>query len=191
MTPDTPITNAELDEMQKRADAATGDNWYYELRDFLDWEHEYVVKYSLPAGTVTVCKCRNEDVRTECAEANANFIAHARTDLPRLIAEVRRLRVEAAKPDVAELEQIASRMATTWFSNGPVACESMNARDLQDFIMRDIAPLLDARDAAIRELRELAEKCLSFVNRQSHWDGTGVPLDDAAMLEIEIRATIR
>lgn len=78
---EAPLTEADLAEMEARASAATPGPWksFVEGRDhtsgssFIQTDGEDI---DLPGASV----------------ADQDFIAHARQDVPRLVAEVRRLR---------------------------------------------------------------------------------------------------
>lgn len=64
-----------LDEIQARADAATDGPW------------EHVGSYGrIVSGPVQVCRAYGDDGK---ATPDAPFIAHARTDVPRLVAALR------------------------------------------------------------------------------------------------------
>lgn len=76
----TSPTDAELDEMQARCDAATEGPW--DINNDLGTDEIYCDWHSV--GPIALVG--------QFADANSIFIAHARTDIPRLIAEVRRLR---------------------------------------------------------------------------------------------------
>jgi hypothetical protein len=80
-----PISDAELDAMLARCTAATPGPWksYIEGRD-----HESGSDFIMtgPGGS-------GEDIElTGATRADQDFIANARQDVPRLIAEIRRLR---------------------------------------------------------------------------------------------------
>jgi hypothetical protein len=80
----------EIDAIKRRWEAAT-DGWYLEkirpkdqsLIRIYDRTHRGVCKSTAPFGS---------EVEKQRAEANIKFIAHAREDVPRLVAEVERLR---------------------------------------------------------------------------------------------------
>lgn len=79
------ITEAELSKILERAEAATDPPWVTK-------GYPYVV--SLYKGQHTVADCSShaaEKVHCTTRRANAEFMAHARDDVPRLVAEVRRL----------------------------------------------------------------------------------------------------
>jgi hypothetical protein len=91
MTSETPISDAELDAMQRRVDAARKGPWksFIEGRD-----HECGSDFIMvgPEGD------RGEDMEiVGVSNADQDFIAAARQDVPRLIAEVRRLREELGR----------------------------------------------------------------------------------------------
>jgi hypothetical protein len=88
------LTNSELDEMERRATAATPGPWvpFVEGRDHFggddfirtgdlddDQPDMYISQY-LGARSIKV------------SAADLDFIANARQDIPRLVAEIRRLR---------------------------------------------------------------------------------------------------
>jgi hypothetical protein len=71
----------ELEAIRKRAEAATEGPW------FVEGETVYSSGVLL-AGAYPAMIC------DECDETEAEFIAHARQDVPRLLAEIERLRNE-------------------------------------------------------------------------------------------------
>jgi len=90
------MTDDELQAIQARADAATPGPWGYM---FLGGEYHVCPESTLTAvgsGLRLAHVLENFDRRTEgydpAAEPNAEFIANARSDIPALLAEVRRLR---------------------------------------------------------------------------------------------------
>lgn len=79
------MTEEELEEIEKRANAATEGPWEV----VPDPDKPYLDKVVRHYGHLT-------DLLAQCFHTNGNatFIAHAREDVPALIAEVRRLRAE-------------------------------------------------------------------------------------------------
>lgn len=91
------ITDTELDEIQARADTATPGPW--------------VAIGSSVAQEVGQCTCAGDipcygheqycglegPVILQADPTDATFAAHARTDVPRLIAEIRRFRADEGK----------------------------------------------------------------------------------------------
>lgn len=75
------MTDEQLAEIEARANAATPGPWVQSQRD--TW-----MVYRDGGGTPEVDVGGGYDTKE-----NANFIAHARSDVPALVAEVRRLRV--------------------------------------------------------------------------------------------------
>lgn len=84
------MPDIDLDAIEARANAATAGPWCTD-----DWEifqgTEYEPGISLWIGET----CRGTS-DLEQDRADATFVAHARTDVPALVAEVRRLRAELA-----------------------------------------------------------------------------------------------
>ncbi len=81
MSADGELSEAELEQMKRLCDAATGGPWkaYWEGRDHRAGSHFI--------GTA------GDDIELIGASmADYDFIASARTDVPRLVEEVRRLR---------------------------------------------------------------------------------------------------
>lgn len=74
-------TSDRLDQIAARAGAATEGPW--EKRTVIGWEK--VVSYGTEAMIQLVAECRHD----ECDIADAEFIAHARTDVPALVAALR------------------------------------------------------------------------------------------------------
>jgi hypothetical protein len=81
-----PLTDEELAALKARCEAATPGPWkpYIEGRD-----HVSGSSFIMTGEGVT----RGEDIElTGAAEADYDFIAHARQDIPRLLEEVERFR---------------------------------------------------------------------------------------------------
>lgn len=101
-----PLTDDELDEIEEFADAATPGPWHVRLLDddfamnlvavstvpdtglgerWPGFDHEQIVAATL------VQQPHYVDVADERWDQNARFIARSRQDIPRLVAEIRRL----------------------------------------------------------------------------------------------------
>jgi hypothetical protein len=83
---DKPMTAAELQAIRARSDAATPGPWrsYIEGRDHSSGS-DFIMTGAPDA--------RGNDIEvTGATKADQDFIAHARQDVPRLLAEVERLR---------------------------------------------------------------------------------------------------
>lgn len=72
------MTESELQAIEARAEAATEGPWHSE---------DGLVDMGMDKPTIDL-------IREDNCRANADFIAAARTDIPALVAEVRRLREE-------------------------------------------------------------------------------------------------
>jgi hypothetical protein len=84
---DTHMTDEELTAIRKRCDSATRGPWrsYVEGRD-----HSSGSDFIMTGGDGAA---RGEDIELSGAtKAEQDFIAHAREDIPRLLAEIERLR---------------------------------------------------------------------------------------------------
>src|SRR3990170_3096476 len=90
------MTLEELDAIQERVDAATEGPWVSR-----SWDDEMFMGVwgvrSRDRVLLAVCNCHASPAPTD---ADTEFIAHSRTDIPALLAEVRRLReaLAAAPP---------------------------------------------------------------------------------------------
>jgi hypothetical protein len=115
-----PITDRELDEMRARADAATPGPWYPRLLDDQDAMNLVAVSTAPDSGrgerwpgfdhreivAATLIQApRYVDVADTRWDQNAEFIAAARRDVPRLIAEIRHLRAERERPASSERDR--------------------------------------------------------------------------------------
>lgn len=80
-----PLTDAELAAMQGRVDAATFGPW----KLILHGNEQYPFPFSLHTADDAVWITRGGTVSSL---ASARFIAHARADVPRLLAEIAALR---------------------------------------------------------------------------------------------------
>ena len=102
---DQPLGDDQLREIEERAEAATPGPW--QVR-FLDDDHaaNLVAIATTPetghpsppgdliAATLVQFPTRYVDITDGLWDENATFIAHARQDIPRLLAEIRRLRAQ-------------------------------------------------------------------------------------------------
>ena len=83
---DMPLTDAEVDEIAARCEAATPGPW----RSFAEGRDHLGGNDFITAGGD---EDQSPDIElTGASRAGQDFIAHARPDIPRLVAEVRRLR---------------------------------------------------------------------------------------------------
>jgi hypothetical protein len=103
------VSDERLAEIEQRCAAATPGPW--EVR----WGY-YVHVPGDPFSLATVVSCQTVPAdRREEHEANARLIAHAREDVPALLAEVRRLRAVGrelrgqVRALVARVESLADR----------------------------------------------------------------------------------
>jgi hypothetical protein len=104
----TDLTDAELDEIELNATRATPGPWFVRQLDD-DWASSMVAVSTVPdtgqgerwpafdagdivAATLVQAPVRYVDIRDQDWQGNAAFIAAARTAVPRLVAEIRRLR---------------------------------------------------------------------------------------------------
>ena len=79
------MTDEELREIEERANQATPGPW--SVRD------QFIETASSPSHLLGVTMQRTEEGLTQLpGEQNARFIAQARTDIPRLVSEIRRLK---------------------------------------------------------------------------------------------------
>ncbi|WP_328885362.1 hypothetical protein [Streptomyces sp. NBC_00316] len=102
-----PLTDEELAEIEELTEATTPGPWYFRSLDD-DWAMSLVAVSTLPdtgrgerwpdfdhhqiVAATLVQQPRYVDVADARWDENARFIANARQDIPRLIAEIRRLR---------------------------------------------------------------------------------------------------
>jgi hypothetical protein len=107
VTMDEPLSDAELDAIASRASSSTPGPWFVRFLDD-DWAMNLVAvataaesaaregQLPLDAGLIVAATLIQHpqfvNISDELWDENAEFIAHARTDVPRLIAEIRRLR---------------------------------------------------------------------------------------------------
>ncbi len=110
MSEHKPLTDEKLAEMQARCDAATPGPWIYdEFQLTIDIDLD-----PLPENTVA----QIDELRDHAPDGE--FIAHARTDLPQVLADNERLRAEVERLKV-ELrpEQIACAECTKLSASCP------------------------------------------------------------------------
>lgn len=80
------LTPEELDAIRRRTEAATPGPWEWD-RDKSQWKNWIYPNRLYGDGMVTDVICA-DDYHMELRECDHAFIQHARTDIPRLLAEV-------------------------------------------------------------------------------------------------------
>jgi hypothetical protein len=102
MTNKKRITNAELTAIRERSEKAIGEQWT-NFDDAICEDTTYVMEYDslTETGVELIAECkRNWD---------SEFIAHAREDVPKLLAEVERLKEAAKRVDYVIYTERATR----------------------------------------------------------------------------------
>lgn len=109
------MTPADLDAIEARANAASAGPWRSTWPDPTPAPHDpndVVVESLAPGlsyvGRMVVGTLYHDGDHAVCSEANAAFIAHARQDVPALVAEVRRLRAALADAESKHDRQLAA-----------------------------------------------------------------------------------
>lgn len=96
------MTNEELDAIESRASAAIPGHWTAGEIGVVTTDAKVSERYDQVASVLPIC-----DRKGHCYQDDTTrFIAHARADVPALIAEVRRLRAEAAESELLWLEKL-------------------------------------------------------------------------------------
>lgn len=85
------MSDLDLDSIKARCEAATEGPWHREHGDY------GCVSIGNFGWVVDGPNCPQYDEDTPQGHADAEFIAHARTDVPALVAEVERLRAEVER----------------------------------------------------------------------------------------------
>lgn len=95
------MSDLDLEAIKERCDAATPGPWA--LSSWTEWgATSYGVKdVAPPGGTVRDSDPAHRHCLTPMEESDAAFIAHAREDVPALVAEVERLREALHAADMA------------------------------------------------------------------------------------------
>src|SRR5690625_7547957 len=81
------LKNAEIEAIRERAEKATQGRWYYEVDCdlYCDKKRDSVMYPYMSSESIPYIKI---------SESDATFIAYARQDIPKLLAEIERLREE-------------------------------------------------------------------------------------------------
>lgn len=134
---DEPLTEEQLQAIEARAAAATSPPWHLEEvdEDLVEIHADDYTDALNPEG------CQNT-FGTLSAGANAEFIRHARQDVPRLLADVRRLRRE---------RDDAYRGLNDWKQTAVVAHE------LAERMQKDRKRMLTGMAELVRMIRELSQ----------------------------------
>src|SRR5690625_3227909 len=85
------INDAELKEIRERVAKATKGPWEYGAGGIYS-EHAKSYNYSMDNTREICCLNDGEYISNINMDNDANFIAHARGDIPRLLAEIERMR---------------------------------------------------------------------------------------------------
>lgn len=88
------LTQEQIESIRKRAEAATEGPWYYDRQ----------------TGDLIEINDREYPSRVLAQEVNGVFIAHAREDVPALLAEIERLKAEIERLEIENktLEKVAT-----------------------------------------------------------------------------------
>ncbi len=91
------MTEQELQAIEQRANGATAGPWKAEMGQVLYWSPRPTKAKPNAGYTHTLIRAEQTDYASGeffavVDDTDATFIAHARTDVPALVAEVRRLR---------------------------------------------------------------------------------------------------
>jgi hypothetical protein len=132
------MTDAELDAIEARCRAATSGPWGFRPLVAIESAAREVVGIDWITEDTADLALRDED---------GAFIAAARTDVPALVAEVRRLR-----------EQVAADTHNMGYMLPALIEERNEAREQRDAARAEVARLSEALDAAARVVRRKAER---------------------------------
>lgn len=90
------MTEEQLREIEARHEAATPGPWRHTFKDCLYYmSSEFIDREDDPIGVGLITSDINQhNAELYATDADMEFIAHARADIPALLAEVRRLREE-------------------------------------------------------------------------------------------------
>ena len=87
------MTDEQLQEIEDRANNATAGPWfYYSQRGTVESHHDY----QDTGKEIPICRLAQPMGDRSYPNPDGHFVAMARTDIPALIAEVRKLRSESA-----------------------------------------------------------------------------------------------
>lgn len=104
------LNDGELDEIQRRAESAQLGPWRVDPVSSVgeNWPLAFFGNDGKRDWVVATDQRRASSLNGAGAKEDAEFVAHARTDVPRLVAEVRRLGDEVARL-AAETEDAKQR----------------------------------------------------------------------------------
>ncbi|MBS4195388.1 hypothetical protein [Lederbergia citri] len=85
----TKLSKEEIETIRKRAEAATEGPWFH-TNYHVATKPE--VHGGYPPNSASICETCDGEYIENYNKADAEFIAHARTDIPKLLAEIERLR---------------------------------------------------------------------------------------------------
>lgn len=110
----TPLTDQQLADIEARANAATPGPWCTD-----SWEIYQGAEYQPGLSEWIGETCRADD--SDGSRNDAEFIAHAREDVPALLAEVDRLRTDLAEYEPLTPQQCLAGKHADWFVDSEYA----------------------------------------------------------------------
>lgn len=124
------MTGQELDDIEARANAATEGPWipkHIKVAYLATGEVEHQVRSRANGKTVAAIRFKSQgaEIGGDIEDYDLAFIAHARTDVPALIAVVRRLTTELAWRDKATSYCC---LPCDWFGNEVAYAEHMQLK---------------------------------------------------------------
>lgn len=177
------MTPEQLRAIEERCSKATSEPWYVFEQDAV----QYTRRFVMHKESVTLAQMNTPCLMYSNMEADAEFIAHARTDLPALVQEVKRLRgerdhyekqVTAAITERDSVEEWADKLAEAsgevgehsshnnpWL-NGLENIEKLRADNAR---LREVLPKLDL------EMSGLLGFASSLGSAETFKDATGKP----------------
>lgn len=143
------MTSEELEQIQARCDAATPGPWT-DMRD--DHHFGQVLAIDYPTRIDHICDTPPCDDR----EADMRFIAHAREDVPKLLAALREARTEADNWRNA-CKSDSAKMFAAMAERDALRAEVQLERDIAEERNNAFLAAKEQRDAAKAEVERLRE----------------------------------
>lgn len=135
------MPDLNMDEIEKRYEKATPGEWGWSQQACYHTSPGIAIYSGTLSGkkSIRIASIRqqaNTVLPKEQREANADFIAHARTDIPALVAEVKRMREEAKGREELRIRQLAaiSTAALGYLKEGEVIEDCLWTAALHDVI---------------------------------------------------------
>lgn len=132
------MTDQELEQIEKSAEAATPGKWFQCMATIVGADSLFVAE---------LISDQHTDKRVSAINADGRFIALAREAVPKLVAEVKRLREYAAQFTPEQIEKAKHEADALWLTLGDAEGFAREAKAKGELLQKAWVDLKTAREA--------------------------------------------